>query len=313
MTQKGFIQLQKEILEKDKIYPFALFIEKEEGLFQQCLAANSKLIDIDYQNILNSTIYVKEGQKKTCLTFFEKTEKDIFIIPQEQIRELNKAIEALVQEANFLPIIKECAYEICCWDKNISQEISNAIYLTEKLLTQDTLSNRVSALCYYLAKTSGIESPEDLSSIVIASMVYRVGLTQLNHSYMNRLEQEVLAQEEEYKKQIGLNFHLLNKFQFPLSENTRRIIQDYRENDDGSGFPLEKSAKGIFALARQLKAVDYLVHFAAGKIHASSYDLFKLINLVRQQAFPEGFENILELKQVEMLYYFLKPGKKQEV
>ncbi len=231
---------------------------------------------LDPKDIPGLTPYAKHPLEKA---------RDLYIKALEHKREKRPApfigkieLKRAIVEDNYLPLIEEAHDEILTFPVNKSSTVSLAIFLTEKLLVRDNITNRIVAFCYFIAKELQIKDEQTQAELVCAAFLHHLGFTQLNRALINA--PYLFLQEREkshYRRHLGLSQHLLKKIQLDISDNVMRIILEHHERADGKGYPYMKTDKSIYLPAQILGAVSHLFEYSAGKISGEKYSIHTVL------------------------------------
>ena len=319
MIEKKYFLIDITHLKGDKIFPFHLYVfNPQNKKYSPFIYANSPLTK-DKREFLKFVIKhqgspaIQLGQKKTFLRHFHYEEKDIPGLNLEEISEEEKerilrikilelhdskssfqfqnTLRKCIEEDDFLPLIKRAREEIQCFNLKISHSVSLASFLAKKILTVDSIGNRVVCVSYFLARTLNIDGETELADLINAAFFYHIGMTQLeisiSQSNIINLDPE---SKDRYKKHPGLGQHLLRKSKIEINDRTLDIINQHHERVNGSGFPKNKKESSIDFMALILGAISHIFEFSSGKINGSTQPLVTVIKGMKNKNFTTGLE-----------------------
>lgn len=329
-----YFRIGIEMLKGDlKIFPFHLFLLNPiNQSLTPFLAANSPLDD--HKMALLEVIVGKGGeiavdlsQKKTFFYSTHVSEEKIPDLKNHSTHPLEKSRELYIQlhqkrkedqkkennifvfkdeftkaihSKNYRYIIEEVRSEVLTFSVTNSPTVSLSIYLCETLMPQDNLCNRITALCYLLAKQIKIQDESSLSDLICASYLHHIGLSQLPRQIVLNPYTELNVKDQSlYRKHVGLAQHLIRKTKIQLSNQCLKIILEHHERKDGDGYPLMKKGEHIHPLSAILGLVSHLFEYAYGFYNGQPESLrsciLKLKNKNKTTGLEFGFnDNIIE-------------------
>jgi response regulator RpfG family c-di-GMP phosphodiesterase len=316
-----------------EIFPFHLYIfNPETQSYSPFLHPNRPLTKVkkDFMKYIlerGGEIAVELKQKQTFLHNCEATikrranldEKSIDPIQLRRENNLNVLNELIkrngefdiagniqnaVMSDNFIPLIQRAALEISTLPSTVTHTLSLAIYLSDSLLNEDNLTNRIVTFSYFLAKSCHITEKEDLGDLISGAFFHHLGYSQLNYT-ISRTPQINLSDKlkQEYKTHTNLAKKLLKKSQIKLSPQCIQIICDHHERDDGSGFPVQKVGNSIESLSQILGVSSHIVELSLGQITGFRKALDQILENIQSNELTPDLEKSFAVNILEGLSY----------
>lgn len=243
---------------------------------------------------LDPTLVNKLENQKRALK-----EKDIPFQANEQ------AVLAFESD-NFMPLIEQVRNEIILFPYTVSDSVSLSNELAQKLLIVDNHTNRIAAISYILARISGIEDIRALSDLFLASIFSQIGLTQINQTLcFTAISDQTEDQQKKIKKVSGLSQHMLRKSGLNLSQRTVKIIDEFTERADGSGYPNMKILDHIDPLAMILAISTHVIEIANGRINGRKNSIWKICECLETKSPLPGLEFQFGDKVISNIIYLL--------
>lgn len=325
-----FFHIPSILLKDQKIFPFHIFVfNPQSNNYTAFLMANSPMTQenedfLKFIEARGGELAIDKRQKRTFLAATDLTEQDVPSLKERELTsieikrneklkalerenieiegsegstdvknvyDLQTGINSCIQSNNFYPMIEAAKKEIEIFEVNISHTVSLASYLAEQLMTEDNFTNRVVAICYFMAKNMDMKDQETLADIVCASFFAHLGYTQLDYTYSHMPENEMPdTVKNKIKKHPGYSHHLLLKSGIEISERCKNIIFQHHERYDGSGYPRQKHSEFIDILALILGAVTHVLEYSSGKITGSPVPFQSVIHRIKNKVFTTGLE-----------------------
>lgn len=319
--ETGYFHIDLSLLsEKSELFPFHLYIfhpiSKNYTIF---LYANSPLTKekrefLEYLSSKGGEIAISFNQKETFLQNENLTEDQVPTLKEPEIHPLyikqqerkkkwenQKASQSAfnfkeeltrsVSTDNWSPLINEARSSLMTLSMTRSHTVSLANYLSEHLLHEDCLVNRIVALSYHLAISSKMDDDQSLGDLVCAAFFAHLGFTQIEYRFSHQAHISLSAKDKkEYRKHAGLSQHLIRKSGLIISERCLKIINQHHERFDGSGFPDNKIGSFIEPLALILGASSHLLEYASGKVTGEKVPWPVLINNLKNMTLSPGLE-----------------------
>lgn len=318
MATESYFIVELDFLPKeDVVFPFNIYIyEPQSKNFVIGLNANSAFTDevrSHYGLVLQKggRIAVSYRQKRTFLAYFNCKEEDVpslkpkiktelevkrdqSIKDAEAIKKdflLSTVLKKAIAENDYSALIEEAKQQIMALPLNVNHTLSNAVRFADIQMHEDNFSNRIVALCYFMAKNYKIDDPADLGDLILASFLYDIGLTQLDSKFMttptSTLNSNAMV---DYKNHPALASHLIRKSGIKISSSCEQIILDHHERFEGSGFPNERRDPYFSKSAQILGLVDHALAYAEGKIISEKMPLDKVVSAIKNKAPIKGLE-----------------------
>lgn len=333
MTTEAYFIIEMDVLgAEDAVFPFNIYIyETHSKNFVIGLHANSAYTDetrATYKLILEKggKIAVSYRQKRTFLSHLGKKEEEIpSLKPKEKTEleikreqsikdtqenkkdfllstELKKAIE----ENDYSTIIEQAKIQILMLPLNVNSTVSNTVRLADLQMHEDTFSNRVVALCYFMAKNYKIDDPVDMGDLLLASFLYDIGMTQLDSKFLTTPLATINTQAKiDFKSHPALSSHLIRKSGMKITTACEQIILDHHERCSGTGFPNEKRDPYLSKSAQILGLVDYALSYAEGKITGEKMPLDKVVSAIKNKAALKDMDIDFHQDLADMLFNIL--------
>lgn len=318
MSTEAYFFIDLDVLpQQDAVFPFNIYIYQPQGNnFVVGLHANSAYTDEirkNYELILQKggKLAISYRQKRTFLANLNKKEEDIPSLKPKEKSELELKREQSMKEAeaskkdflistelkkaisenNFLDIIEEAKKQMMSLPLNVNSTVSNMIRFADLQMHEDNFSNRVVALCYFMAKSYKIDDPVDLGDLMLASFIYDIGLTQLDSKFLTTPLTTLNAQAKiDYNDHPVLAAHLIKKSGIKITTRCEQIVLDHHERYDGTGYPNEKFEPHLTKSAQILGLVDHALAFAEGKINGEKMPLDRVVSAIKNKAAIKGLE-----------------------
>lgn len=318
MTTEAYFIIEMDILGKeDAVFPFNIYIyEPHSKNFVIGLHANSAYTDetrANYKLVLEKggKIAVSYRQKRTFLSNLNKKEEDIPSLKPKEKTELEIKREQSIKDAqadkteflvstelkkaitenDFMPLIEEAKSQIMALPLNVNSTVSNAVRFADIQMHEDNFSNRIVALCYFMAKSYKLDEPADMGDLILASFIYDIGMTQLDSKFLTTPTSTINSQAQlDLKDHPALSAYLIRKSGIKISSQCEQIILDHHERFDGTGYPNEKRDPYISKSAQILGLVDHALAFSEGKITNEKMPLDKVVSAIKNKAALKGLE-----------------------
>lgn len=333
MSGEAYFIIQLDVLpETEAVFPFNIYIfEPQSGQFLIGLHANSAFNDEvrkEYKQLLEKggKLAISHRQKKTFLANLNKKEEDIPSLKPKEKTELeikreqsikeseakkndflvSTEIKKALRENDFTNLIDEAKRQIIAQRLNVNATLSNAIRFADLLMYDDNYSNRIVALCYFMAKSYKIDAPADLGDLMLASFLYDIGMTQLDSRFLTTPQSTINSDYQlEFKNHPALASHLIRRSGLKISPSCIQIILDHHERYEGTGFPNEKRAPFLTKSAQILGLVDHAMSFAEGKIVAEKMPLDQVVSAIKNKVPLKGLEIDFDPELADLFYDLL--------
>ncbi|MCB9061771.1 MAG: hypothetical protein H6622_09640 [Halobacteriovoraceae bacterium] len=320
MSKKSYFHIELEHLKNENLFPFHIYVFNPQSKTYSAFLYGNSPLDEEKKEFLEfivskgGKIAIERKQKKTFLKNMDYEEEDIPSLqepeehPYERNANMYKAlikqrderdgffhydlkIAHAIEEDNFTEIISRVHDEVMCFSVKVSDTVSLAMALCEKLMTEDTPTNRIVALAYMLAKINKLNDEKTLSDIIVASFLHHIGLTQLELSLGNKpIHSQDDKTKKDYRKHPGLSQHLVRKSGLNLSNSALQAISQHHERFDGSGYPSELKGEHIESAALFVGSISHIFDFASGRVVDQKYPIKNIIKKFKNKDFTPGLE-----------------------
>lgn len=192
---------------------------------------------------------------------------------------------------DFTPLIEQMAKEVSVFEYTVSPTTSLAIYLCEQLLNEDNRLNRVVVVTYFLAKINKMNNEEDLGNLIVASLLHKIGMTQIDTFFSFKPTMKLNDRERKLlRKYPGFASHLMRKSKLEVSDECKNIIAEHQERYNGTGFPFQKKAEYIEPGALILGLASHIVDYSEGLVTGESKSLYDVVSCVISQSNLDGLD-----------------------
>jgi HD-GYP domain-containing protein (c-di-GMP phosphodiesterase class II) len=320
----NFLKVKSDFLEVDKTLNYHLFLyDNTRKKRFVALYAGSPIIEEvfnDFQEIEEKGGYLQINKKTVdsfCRDFdIEKDEiialnedyyKWYFLYEnrleqyEESIKDpfpFKKELMHAIAMDKFDKLIERFYAEIMTFPLHITQEISTATTLVEKLGKKDSPLHRKLALGHFIAQEVRIADHEALALLALATMLKDSGRTLLSFSHKKEKEQD-LIRDDAFRKHPMLSYYLLSKAPIEWDKRLLRLILEHHELIDGSGFPRGKKEDYIDLISQLVQVADLIVEHG-DKVDKKDY--YQIIRRIVNQtnvggtphAFSKNIRDVLE-------------------
>lgn len=198
--------------------------------------------------------------------------------------ELLKAIDS----SDYYSLIVDVKDQIQLFDVRISPTTTLCRDMAKKILFDDTPNNRITALCFCLAKLSGIANVSELSTLLVASMLHHIGMLSLDFGLYQELPSKIPEKLKTlYYKHPALSVNTIRKSGLALDQHCLQIILEHHERTDGSGKPNGTKGDKIDPLSLILGACSHFVEYSI----ATRTPLKRVLEYQKKGEFISGLEN----------------------
>jgi HD-GYP domain-containing protein (c-di-GMP phosphodiesterase class II) len=201
--------------------------------------------------------------------------------------EFNLALE----QKNFTALIEKTRIEVMAFNINKSHTVSLAIYLCEKLLHEDNMTNRIVAFSYLFAKNCDIKDESALGILICAAFMHHLGLTQIDRDLAFKPVISISDDDKKiYRRHPGLAQHLLKKCGIELDDRVLDIINQHHERFEGGGYPDSKKGAHLDPLALFLAVSSHIFEYAEGYINEQKMSIKAVIMNIKNKTLSAGLE-----------------------
>ncbi len=334
--QSNFFTIDLDHLkaEVNVTFPFHLYVHNPQNeTFSIYLHANSPLTQekLNFlEFILNKggKVAINKNQEKTFLTdrkILKEDIEDLQEIPEHEFikrrrdrvekREKQKEkkkfhfreqLELATKNNDYMPLIREAREEAMTLSYTVSHTVSLASSLAEKLLIKDNYINRIVAIAFHLANSTGMNDPQAVGDLICAGFLSHIGHTQMDLLFSQKPQLEMNDREKrDYRKHPGLSQHLIRKSGLIISERANRVLYQHHERFDGGGYPEYKQGQFIEPLALVLGASAHIMEYTSGKITGTPVALNVVITNLKNKTLSPGLELEFGDTIYESLIYLL--------
>ena len=300
-----YLNIDESWIDYEKTYSFPIFMFDENAghrfvaLYSDHLAGEETIQDLrDFSDkgalfqinredleLLKSELDISKKQVEDLNLVYFKMSK----LQKEREEEFSKVLE---KGFIFKDVLKSCYYtkkydqlrerciaEVAQFSLSHSEEQSSLIEFVLKCLKiKDSLTEEA-AFAYFLAKFSNIKDPFALLSLLSASLLKDLGISQVPF----RPKILDLKSSELFEKHPILTYFVLSKTPYEAPKLVKRIILEHHELQSGEGFPSHKTKDHIHKLS-SVCGISYMIFSHIKGLWGKEFDLIKVITLIYQQA-----------------------------
>jgi response regulator RpfG family c-di-GMP phosphodiesterase len=245
-----------------------IFEYERKGAKFQILKEDLEKLDEKLQERILATNDLRINYEESYLLALEELE-------ESQPDSIIELFQSSFKQESFRKVIDLLEKEVTAFSPCESLEASCLRISSFQIFTSDSWMNREIALNYFLAKSLGCKDEKKLASLILATFIKDLGITQINFV-------DLKAQQEEYQKHSMYSLFILSKGEFEFSQLTKRLVLESHELLDGTGYPRKKKGDHIHFLSLILN----LGHKVFEQLRAGE-SIGALINSLRTDQYPE--------------------------
>lgn len=229
------------------------------------------------------------------------------LLKEEGEFNLNQETVQAFDQDDFMRIIFQVRKEIMSFPFNISPTVSLAIDFAQKLLTEDTKTNRVACMSFFLAKFGGIADINALCDLFVAGIIHQTGLTQLELDISRTPILDLQEKKQRaFRRTEGLTQHLVKKSGLEISDRCIKTILESQERADGSGYPNMKRKDHIEPLALILGCINHIFEFCDGRITGKKTSIWTTIRCLENRTSLPGLDLQFGEQVIDNVVYLIK-------
>lgn len=159
-----------------------------------------------------------------------------------------------------------------------------------------------SLICYHIGEQMGL-GKQDLQQVVYAALVHDIGKSKIDEHILTA-ERDLTEDEYDIVKQ---HVELGNRLLKGIPRRIRRAVVEHHENADGSGYPHQKSGRGISLLGKILHVADVADAICSRREYKKPCKQQEACEYLQEES-----GRLFDEKVVKAYISYIQEGKKEE-
>lgn len=280
---------------RHKLLPFHLFSMDESNNQMELLVRANNLLPFEKREEIweNEDIFPLYILKEQKITFEEFTGVKLGppLNKKKAHLQIRKTFGEMLERDEFLPWIVAVAQYISEFSSSLSSEVSLCKLLSQKLLFEDTFTNRIVAMGVTFSIFANRLDPVEQSDLINATYFHHLGITQLPlHLQIIPREKFTPYQRYLYQKHPLLTLQLLEQTPLVIGDRAKEIIRNHHELADGTGYPKQKLEGDYPPSTLLLGFSSHVMEYSSGLINGNILSVAKTMKHIKNKVRVTGLE-----------------------